>query len=150
MRRDSSLTSSSVADASSSRVSSRVREASARGIRAHGSQIRVHHHLMHKAMFDKENFSICWQSYPDRDAPTRRAVAERLVPRLRLARVLDGARLPNRRDLDLARVIHRLLDALGDVVGQALDARFVNLVRPNQYAQFATGLNRVARIHAVE
>ena len=51
---------------------------------------------------------------------------KRTLTQMALAREVRRARLPHHRDLDLARVLHRLLDLLADVAGQAHGAEVVD------------------------
>src|SRR5204862_2157854 len=65
-------------------------------------------------------------------------------------RVLDGARLADDRDLDLARVRQLLLDLADDVPGETSGGQVVDLVRPHQDPDLAPGLDGERPLHALE
>src|SRR5690606_9822121 len=84
--------------------------------------------------------------YPPRSDPGSRPQADGYsgvpVAGLRgLPRVLDGAGLPHHRDLHLPRVLHVLLDAVGDVTRQQHGRRVVDPVRLHDDADLAPGLD---------
>src|SRR5262249_16919646 len=66
------------------------------------------------------------------------------------AGIVDRARLPDQRDLDLAGVLERVLDLLDDVAGEPNRAEVVHLLRPDDDAYLAPGLYRERALDARE
>src|SRR5439155_24390875 len=79
-------------------------------------------------------------SFLARSCDTRRA----------LLGVVDGSRLPNDRYLDLPRVLQRLLDLRRDVTRETRGREIVDLLRPHDDADLASGLDGKRLFHAVE
>ncbi len=67
-----------------------------------------------------------------------------------LLRVLDGAALADDVDLDLAGIIQRILDLLGDLAGQQDDLIIADDIGLDHDADFAAGLNGKGLLHALE
>ena len=63
--------------------------------------------------------------------------------------VIDRACLADHRHFDLAGILHRLFDLLGDIARQALRFQVVDLLRAHKDAHFAAGLKRIALVHAL-
>src|SRR6185295_8096814 len=80
------------------------------------------------------------------DLPSSRVTAW-LAP---LLGVLHGARLADDRDLDLARVGQLLLDLLDDVASESAGRQVVDLLRPDEDAHLATGLDRERALDPTE
>src|SRR5947207_6271244 len=59
--------------------------------------------------------------------------------RIALFGVVDGARLPNDGDLDLARVLKGVLDLLGHVAREPRGMQIVDLARFDHHADLAAG-----------
>ncbi len=60
-----------------------------------------------------------------------------------LLRVIYSAGFADHLDLDLARILHRLFDLLGNVFCQPQRCKIVNRVRSDNDADFTPGLQRV-------
>src|SRR6056297_413485 len=82
--------------------------------------------------------------------PGRFPPRTRVAPAVASAGVLDGARLAYDRHLHLARVLHVLLDATGDVAREEDGAGVVDLVGLDDDADLAAGLDGVALLDAGE
>src|SRR3954469_8701833 len=65
-----------------------------------------------------------------------------------LLRVIDGPALADDRDLDLARVFELVLDLAGDLVREEDGGVVVDLLRLDEYADLAPGLEGVDAIDA--
>src|SRR4051795_11827888 len=65
-----------------------------------------------------------------------------------LLRVIDGPALADDRDLDLARVFELVLDLAGDLVREEDGGVVVDLLRLDEYADLAPGLEGVDPIDA--
>ena len=64
--------------------------------------------------------------------------------------VLGRSHLSDDRDLDLTRILHIVLDLLGNLTGKFNNAQVVHLVRLDDDAYLAPGLNGVGFFHAGE
>src|SRR3954451_25033897 len=65
-----------------------------------------------------------------------------------LLRVIDGPALADDRDLDLARIFELVLDLAGDLVREEDGGAVVDLLRLDEYADLAPGLEGVDAIDA--
>src|SRR6476661_2423807 len=72
------------------------------------------------------------------------------LPGGRLPRVFHAPHLAHHRDLDLAGVLHFLLDLLGDVAGYLGAGEVVQELGVHDDADLAAGLDRVGLADAVE
>src|SRR5262245_3851376 len=61
----------------------------------------------------------------------------------------DGARLPDDHDLDVTGVLHLVLDALADVLGQLMGVEVGDDLGARHHAQLAASLDRVAHLDAL-
>src|SRR5438067_3720350 len=68
---------------------------------------------------------------------------------MRLLRHFDGARLADDHHLDVPRVLHLGLDALGDVLRELVGVEVGDDVGLGHHAELAPGLDRVAQLHAL-
>src|SRR5919204_3267065 len=83
--------------------------------------------------------------------PARRSTSSaRSASSSPLLRVLHRSRLADHRDLDLTRVLHRLLDLLRDVARQARAREVVDLLRLHDDADLAPGLDGERLLDALE
>src|SRR5262249_39633247 len=64
-------------------------------------------------------------------------------------RDFDGSGLPDDDDLDVTRVLHLGLDALGDVLGELMGVEVGHDVGARHHPQLAAGLDGVAHLHAL-
>src|SRR5206468_173280 len=68
---------------------------------------------------------------------------------MRLLRHFDGARLADDHHLDVPRVLHLGLDALGDVLRELVGVEVGDDVGLGHHAELAPGLDRVAQLHTL-
>src|SRR6266545_4365277 len=92
--------------------------------------------------------SVCTALRPGspKTSPTQRIVSGLLMSSLR---DFHRARLADDDDLDVSRVLHFGLDALGDVLGQLVGVEIGDLIGLGHDAELAPRLDRVAHLHAL-
>src|SRR3990172_5939816 len=67
-----------------------------------------------------------------------------------LAGVLDGPGLADDRDLDLARILHLVLDTLGDVPGHDVGGLIIDLLALDHHPDLPARLDGEALLHPLE